>query len=135
MFFEKTVVVPSAASDTVSFAIEDHAGNEDKVNLAGVSRCLRFGYMGIAWLETRFARIRADFHRFAVRYGQEHRFAVVVFVEQRTQVHLVMNRIVEQYGAGVAEDGRLFNLPDNSLGVGGGLLGGIDTSLLLYDST
>lgn len=135
VLFQETVVVTSAPADAVATGVEDHARHEDKVYRSLISIGLRFRHMEFALTQTLLAQIRTDLHIMAVGNGKQQGLGIAVFGKEGTQVNLVVDGIVEQYGSGVLESAHVLYLREDGGRVGCGGSGGIDTAALFDQGT
>ena len=130
---KESVIVSAATTDTVTMLVKHNARNKDNINRTRIGIRLRLRNTVTSLTHHILAVIRTNLHRATMGNRKKKCFLVSVLGNERTQVHLVMNRIKEKHRLRLAESRHLLYLRNDTTGLGCHLFGGQDATLLLHN--
>ena len=128
---KELIIVPSTTTDTVTMLVKHNALNKNDINRTCIGLGLRLRHTITPLTHHVLAVIGTNLHRVTMGNREKKCFLVSVLSEQRTQVHLIMNRIKEKHRLRLAESRHLLYLRDDTTGLSCHLFGCHDTTLLL----
>ena len=114
--------------------VKNDTGHQNQIDTPFIGLRLRLRNTETPLTHHLFAVIRTHLHRVAMGNRQQECFLTFKHSEQRTQVHLIMNRVIQEYRLRFAKSGHLHQLRDDQRRLLLHLLGSHHTALLLYDS-